>query len=310
MAKIAVLILSLFLFQSYSMSQNGAFTCSDTLFFPLWDLNICTDSTIEVRGSYSDNIAISFKEEVDSAHQNSSPVVIQAIYNRTGLDGKAIWKREVVTKLQQSEQIMVLVDTSFTLKDKSIYWNEANFRSPKGDYMLVCFAVVFVNNHYLTFRISGNPMKSNIRERLLESIKRCHFTETNLFEENYILQAQLTEDIVLAVQNEMRLKSILLDFDQFYASIPEEEKDEGSKEKLKGFIQEQQTMVKLLLRSMRKYEKIQISRMGFQPEKSSEKLTAFNSLIVLRCDDENVKLNVRSVKIDGEMFVMVMRPMK
>ncbi|MCB0478988.1 MAG: hypothetical protein KDC84_12545 [Crocinitomicaceae bacterium] len=298
-----IFILILVIISSKTNFAQNIINCADSVQFPLWDLTICRDSNMSIGGDYEQGFTILQSSNIkDSA---VLPVKIKLDFNELQEDGKQIWNKNVIPIYPNVEQVMVLQDTNITMNGNEVYWNEASFKGKDGSFMFVFYSVVFVENHYYTFQIKSPTYFPRTRVKLMELITRCKFKENDQFEENYLLQRDFAENLVLSVQNEMRLESLLLKFEDFYSSIPETEKTPESEVEMKKLIGTQNENARNLIRSLKKYESIRIKKIVFKADKTSDKLAAFKGLIALQCDREAVNLKIYAMKINGELFLML-----
>ncbi len=296
-----VFFVAFLMISSLSLGQ----TCKDSVKYKFIDLSICLDSSMQIVGSDQQKIFIALNESLEKSGGKRKILQLEARLDFEKTPPSDIWQKEHADLIANAQQMATDFDTTYELNGNKFYWNESLAKLGEDKFFNIYTGILFHKNQYYLFKIGGATKDPSIKNHILNVISRCKIETSGIFETDYLLQRDLMENIVLSVQNEMRLKALLVDFETFYSKLPESEQNEENKAKLSGLFAQWQVQTKIYIRGMRQFEKIDILSYALKPDKSDDKMTIYNGEVAFQLDDKPFKAKVGAVKFGKEMFLIV-----
>ena len=279
-------------------------TCQDSAYYKFMDLSVCLDPSMEIVAFEKNSVFVGLVEKDQDRTKKQKVVQIRAAINTKKARPIDIWAEEHQKFIQNAKQVSNVLDTTYKVNGRDFYWNESLAQMGDQKYFMVYTGIIFENNQYYLLKIGGSIEDESIKKYILHVAENCHILPTGIMEEDFTLQKKLMDEILLSVQNEKRLESIILSFDQFYANLPESEQNEKNKEGLKKRVDQWTNQTKIYLRGMRQFEEVKLLYYNFQPEKTDPRMTLYNGELVFELDKKIFRAKTAFMKIDHKIYLM------
>lgn len=291
------------LFSFFAVFSFGQ-TCKDSAYYKFMDLSVCLDPSIEIVAYEKNSVFVGLVEKDQDRTKKQKVVQIRAAINAKNKRPIDIWAKEHEKFILSAKQVSTVLDTTYKINGRDFYWNESLAQMGEQKYFMVYTGILFENNQYYLLKIGGSVEDENIKKHILHVAENCHILPTGIMEEDFTLQKNMMDEILLSVQNEKRLENITLNFDLFYQNLPVSEQNEESKEGLKKMVEQWTNQTKIYLRGMRQFEEVKLLYYNFQPEKTDPKMTVYNGELVFELDKKIFRAKAAFMKIDHKIYLM------